>query len=95
MNSYTREFDRQMDERVVSCGAKASSKSSAICCRSTPTLLRRRQYARHGDAAGDARLDKYDGKVEFITELFPSSGTGRLTLFSRFPRKDVLCRTLS
>jgi 3,4-dihydroxyphenylacetate 2,3-dioxygenase len=37
MNSYTREFDRQMDERVVKLWREGSSKSSAACCRSTPT----------------------------------------------------------
>lgn len=37
MNSYTREFDRQMDERVVKLWREGSSKNSAACCRNTPT----------------------------------------------------------
>ena len=31
--------------------------------------------------------DKYDGKVEFITELFPSSGTGQVN--ACFPASRV------
>ncbi|SUG15800.1 3,4-dihydroxyphenylacetate 2,3-dioxygenase [Salmonella enterica subsp. arizonae] len=37
MNSYTREFDHQMDERVVKLWREGNSRSSAPCCRSTPT----------------------------------------------------------
>lgn len=36
MNSYTRQFDQQMDERVVKLWEEGAFASSAKCCRSMP-----------------------------------------------------------
>lgn len=80
MNSYTREFDHQMDERVVKLWREGKFKE--FC-----TMLP--EYADYCYGEGNMHdtvmllgllgWDKYDGKVEFITELFASSGTGGLT----------------
>ncbi len=96
MNSYTREFDRQMDERVVKLWREGQFKEF---CNMLP------EYADYCYGEGNMHdtvmllgmlgWDKYDGKVEFIPELFPSSGTGQVNAVFRCPRKDVLCRTLS
>ena len=74
MNSYTREFDRQMDERVVKLWREGQFKEF---CNMLP------EYADYCYGEGNMHdtvmllgmlgWDKYDGKVEFITELFPSS----------------------
>ena len=86
MNSYTREFDRQMDERVVKLWREGQFKE--FC-----TMLP--EYADYCYGEGNMHdtvmllgmlgWDKYDGKVEFITELSPAPAPGRLTLFSRLP----------
>ena len=88
MNSYTREFDHQMDERVVKLWREGKFKE--FC-----TMLP--EYADYCYGEGNMHdtvmllgllgWDKYDGKVEFITELFASSGTGRLTPCSRCQRR--------
>ena len=67
MNSYTREFDHQMDERVVKLWREGKFKE--FC-----TML-----------LGLLGWDKYDGKVEFITELFASSGTGQVNAVFPLP----------
>ncbi len=77
MNSYTREFDHQMDERVVKLWREGKFKE--FC-----TMLP--EYADYCYGEGNMHdtvmllgmlgWDKYDGKVEFITDLFASSGTG-------------------
>lgn len=95
MNSYTREFDRQMDERVVKLWREGQFKEF---CSMLP------EYADYCYGEGNMHdtvmllgmlgWDKYDGKVEFLTELFASSGTGQSTPFSRCPPKESLCRTL-
>ena len=79
MNSYTREFDHQMDERVVKLWREGKFKE--FC-----TMLP--EYADYCYGEGNMHdtvmllgllgWDKYDGKVEFITELFASSGTGQV-----------------
>ena len=57
MNSYTREFDRQMDERVVKLWREGSvQRILQHAAGVRRLLLRRGQHARHGDAAGHARL---------------------------------------
>ncbi|VFS20037.1 3,4-dihydroxyphenylacetate 2,3-dioxygenase [Serratia liquefaciens] len=98
MNSYTREFDHQMDERVVKLWREGKFKE--FC-----TMLP--EYADYCYGEGNMHdtvmllgllgWDKYDGKVEFITELFASSGTARLTPCSRCQRrrKGAPCRILS
>ncbi len=98
MNSYTREFDHQMDERVVKLWREGKFKE--FC-----TMLP--EYADYCYGEGNMHdtvmllgllgWDKYDGKVEFITELFASSGTGQLTPCSRCRRrrKEAPCRILS
>ncbi len=96
MNSYTREFDRQMDERVVKLWREGQFKEF---CNMLP------EYADYCYGEGNMHdtvmllgmlgWDKYDGKVEFITELFPSSGTGQVNAVFRCPRKEPPCRTLS
>ncbi len=88
MNSYTREFDHQMDERVVKLWREGKFKE--FC-----TMLP--EYADYCYGEGNMHdtvmllgllgWDKYDGKVEFITELFASSGTGQLTPCSRCQRR--------
>lgn len=88
MNSYTREFDHQMDERVVKLWREGKFKE--FC-----TMLP--EYADYCYGEGNMHdtvmllgllgWDKYDGKVEFITELFASSGTGGLTPCSRCQRR--------
>ncbi len=95
MNSYTREFDHQMDERVVKLWREGKFKE--FC-----TMLP--EYADYCYGEGNMHdtvmllgllgWDKYDGKVEFITELFASSGTGGLTPCSRCRRrrKEAVCR---
>ncbi|WP_038834822.1 3,4-dihydroxyphenylacetate 2,3-dioxygenase [Yersinia pseudotuberculosis] len=79
MNSYTREFDHQMDERVVSLWREG--KFSEFC-----QMLP--EYAQYCFGEGNMHdtvmllgmlgWDKYDGKVEFVTDLFASSGTGQV-----------------
>ena len=91
MNSYTREFDRQMDERVVKLWREGQFKEF---CNMLP------EYADYCYGEGNMHdtvmllgmlgWDKYDGKVEFITELFPSSGNSQVNAVFPLPRKDVL-----
>lgn len=86
MNSYTREFDRQMDERVVKLWREGQFKEF---CNMLP------EYADYCYGEGNMHdtvmllgmlgWDKYDGKVEFITELFPSSGTGQVNAVFPLP----------
>ena len=76
MNSYTREFDRQMDERVVKLWREGQFKEF---CSMLP------EYADTVMLLGMLGWDKYDGKVEFITELFPSSGTGQVNAVFPLP----------
>ncbi|MCS5960680.1 hypothetical protein LNP74_17290 [Klebsiella pneumoniae subsp. pneumoniae] len=89
MNSHTREFDHQMDERVVKLWREGNSKSSAPCCRSTPTTATAKATCtRHGDAARPAGLGiNTTARVEFITELFASSGTGQVNAVFRCRRR--------
>jgi hypothetical protein len=98
MNSYTREFDHQMDERVVKLWREGKFKE--FC-----TMLP--EYADYCYGEGNMHdtvmllgvlgWDKYDGKVEFITELFASSGTGQVNAVFPLParRKEPPCRILS
>ena len=86
MNSYTREFDHQMDERVVKLWREGKFKE--FC-----TMLP--EYADYCFGEGNMHdtvmllgllgWDKYDGKVEFITELFASSGTGQVNAVFPLP----------
>lgn len=79
MNSYTREFDHQMDERVVKMWREGKFKEF---CEMLP------EYSQYCFGEGNMHdtvmllgvlgWDKYCGKVEFVTELFASSGTGQV-----------------
>jgi len=79
MNSYTRQFDRQMDERVVKLWQEGRFREF---CAMLP------EYALYCYGEGNMHdtvmllgllgWDNYAGKVEFITPLFPSSGTGQV-----------------
>ncbi len=79
MNTYTREFDRQMDIRVVEMWENGMWKEF---CAMLP------DYANHcfgegmmHDTAmllGVVGWDQYQGKVEVVTDLFASSGTGQI-----------------
>lgn len=79
MHTYTREFDHQMDERVVKMWREGKFKEF---CEMLP------EYAQYCFGEGNMHdtvmllgvlgWDKYQGKVEFITELFASSGTGQV-----------------
>ena len=86
MNSYTREFDRQMDERVVKLWREGQFKEF---CSMLP------EYADYCYGEGNMHdtvmllgmlgWDKYNGKVEFLTELFASSGTGQVNAVFPLP----------
>ncbi|MBS7838427.1 3,4-dihydroxyphenylacetate 2,3-dioxygenase [Wohlfahrtiimonas chitiniclastica] len=79
MNSYTREFDRQVDIRVVQMWEAGMWPEF---CEMLP------QYSEYcfgegymHDTAmllGVVGWDQYKGKVEVITDLFASSGTGQI-----------------
>ncbi|MDG9730309.1 3,4-dihydroxyphenylacetate 2,3-dioxygenase [Ignatzschineria sp. RMDPL8A] len=79
MNSYTREFDRQVDIRVVDMWTEGLW---AEFCAMLP------EYANYCFGEGlmhDTAMllgvlgwDEYKGKAEIITELFASSGTGQI-----------------
>jgi 3,4-dihydroxyphenylacetate 2,3-dioxygenase len=79
MFSYTREFDRQVDERVVQLWRER---------RYAEFLAMLPDYARHcygeGHMHDTAMLfgllgwDAYRGECEIITDLFASSGTGQI-----------------
>lgn len=79
MDSYTREFDQQMDIRVVQMWEAGMWKEF---CSLLP------DYAEHcygeglmHDTAmllGVVGWDQYQGKAEVITDLFASSGTGQI-----------------
>ncbi|NEY26864.1 3,4-dihydroxyphenylacetate 2,3-dioxygenase [Escherichia coli] len=86
MNSYTREFDHQMDERVVKLWREGKFKEF---CDMLP------EYADYCYGEGNMHdtvmllgmlgWDKYDGRVEFITDLFASSGTGQVNAVFPLP----------
>lgn len=79
MDTYTREFDRQVDKHVVQMWRNGQWKEF---CAMLP------EYANYcfgeggmHDTAmllGTLGWDEYTGKVEIVTEPFPSSGTGQL-----------------
>lgn len=79
MDSYTREFDRQVDHRVVEMWEEGLW---AEFCAMLP------EYAEYCFGEGlmhDTAMllglmgwDAYTGKVEIVTPLFPSSGTGQI-----------------
>jgi len=79
MNSYTREFDRQVDLRVVEMWKDGQW---AEFCAMLP------EYAEYCFGEGlmhDTAMllgvmgwDQYTGKAEIVTPLFPSSGTGQI-----------------
>lgn len=76
----------QMDERVVKLWREGQFKEF---CNMLP------EYADYCYGEGNMHdtvmllgmlgWDKYDGKVEFITELFPSSGTGQVNAVFPLP----------
>jgi 3,4-dihydroxyphenylacetate 2,3-dioxygenase len=86
MNSYTRQFDQQMDERVVKLWEEGRFREF---CEMLP------EYADYCYGEGNMHdtvmllgllgWDKYDGKVEFITPLFASSGTGQVNAVFPLP----------
>lgn len=79
MNSYTREFERQIDLHVVDMWRKGNFKDF---CKMLP------EYAEFCRGEGNMHdivmllgmlgWDKYDKPVEILTDLFPSSGTGQI-----------------
>ncbi|MDZ5431372.1 3,4-dihydroxyphenylacetate 2,3-dioxygenase [Pseudomonas fluorescens] len=79
LNNWTREFDKQVDQRVVELWKEGRFKEF---CAMLP------DYAEHcygeGKMHDTAMLlgvlggDEYTGKVEVVTELFGSSGTGQI-----------------
>ncbi|QLF93384.1 3,4-dihydroxyphenylacetate 2,3-dioxygenase [Pseudomonas sp. ABC1] len=79
LNAYTREFDRQVDKRVVEMWRNAEW---ADFCAMLP------EYAEYcfgeGGMHDTAMLlgalgwDQYQGKAEILTDVFPSSGTGQI-----------------
>lgn len=79
MNSYTREFDRQVDLRVVQMWEQGLWPEF---CAMLPDYA----HANYGEGLmhdtamllGLLGWDKYQGKVEVITPLFASSGTGQI-----------------
>lgn len=86
MNSYTRQFDQQMDERVVKLWEEGRFREF---CEMLP------EYADYCYGEGNMHdtvmllgllgWDQYDGKVEFITPLFASSGTGQVNAVFPLP----------
>ncbi|MGY0155753.1 3,4-dihydroxyphenylacetate 2,3-dioxygenase [Edwardsiella tarda] len=86
MHSYTREFDRQMDERVVKLWKEGRFDEF---CAMLP------EYAHYCFGEGNMHdtvmllgllgWDRYDGQVEFVTELFASSGTGQVNAVFPLP----------
>ncbi|PHM35821.1 3,4-dihydroxyphenylacetate 2,3-dioxygenase [Xenorhabdus innexi] len=93
MNSYTREFDEQMDRRVVELWKEGKFREF---CDMLP------EYAHYCRGEGNMHdtvmllgllgWDKYDGKVEFLTELFASSGTGQVNAI--FPLSNAVNQTI-
>lgn len=89
MNAFTNEFNRQVDERVVKLWKEGRFKEF---CAMLP------EYAVHCQGEGfmhDTVMllgmlgwDKYQEQVNFITELFPSSGTGQVV--AEFPIPEYL-----
>lgn len=79
MNNYTREFDRQVDIRVVQMWEQGLWPE--FC-----SMLPDYAQANYGEGLmhdtamllGLLGWDQYKGKVEVITPLFPSSGTGQI-----------------
>lgn len=79
MNAWTREFDEQMDKRVIKLWREGRF---AEFCRMLP------EYADYCYGEGNMHdtvmlmgllgWDRYRGHVEFVTDLFPSSGTGQV-----------------
>lgn len=86
MDSYTREFDHQVDIRVVQMWKEGLWPQF---CAMLP------QYSEYCFGEGymhDTAMllgllgwDKYDQKVEMITDLFPSSGTGQVNAIFPLP----------
>ena len=79
MNSYTREFDRQVDIRVVEMWKEGLW---ADFCAMLPEYS---EYCFGEGLMHDTAMllgvmgwDKYTAKAEIITDLFPSSGTGQI-----------------
>ena len=87
MNSYTREFDEQMDKRVVKLWREGRF---AEFCKMLP------EYADYCYGEGHMHdtvmllgllgWDKYDEKVEVLTDLFASSGTGQINAIFPLPK---------
>ncbi len=94
MNAWTREFDEQMDRRVVKLWREGKF---AEFCRMLP------EYADYCYGEGNMHdtvmllgllgWDRYQGRVEFITDLFPSSGTGQVNAV--FPLDGVPVRPVA
>jgi len=88
MFDISREFYRQVDLRVVDLWRQGDWKTF---CRMLP------EYARLCDGEGgmhDTAMllgvlgwDAYDGKVEVVTEYFPSSGTGQINAIFPLPER--------
>ncbi|MBM2607662.1 3,4-dihydroxyphenylacetate 2,3-dioxygenase [Pasteurella multocida] len=79
MNSYTREFERQIDLHVVDMWRKGNFKDF---CKMLPEYA---EFCRGEGNMHDTVMllgmlgwDKYDKPVEILTDLFPSSGTGQI-----------------
>lgn len=86
INSYTREFDYRMDKRVVKLWREDQFKEFysmlseyADCCYDKGNIRNMVMLLRILD------WDKYGGKVESITGLSPSSGTGQVNTVFPLP----------
>lgn len=85
MNAWTREFDEQMDRRVMKLWREGRFTEF---CRMLP------EYADYCYGEGNMHdtvmlmgllgWDRYHQKAEVITDLFPSSGTGQVNVI--FPQ---------
>lgn len=87
MNSYTREFDRQVDLRVVDMWRQG------LWADFVKMLPEYADYCFGEGMMHDTAMllgvmgwDQYTGKAEIITELFASSGTGQLNAILPFDR---------
>lgn len=79
MDTYTREFDRQVDKHVVEMWRNGQWKEF------TAMLPEYAEYCFGEGGMHDTAMllgalgwDQYSGKAEIITEPFPSSGTGQM-----------------
>ena len=78
MHEISREFFRQVDCAWWICGARATGRPSAPCCRNTRTCAGEGGMHDTAMLLGLLGWDAYDQPAEIVTEYFASSGTGQL-----------------